>query len=356
MGTRTPFMRFSWQRYWWRHFGSAYQLAIGVLEDMKQQPVAIAPLMIGRDQNRAKGMLRCLSWIGGLGNADGERMDFIVPAGQEAELMPELLKVFSLLHQYWGMIWLGKMPEETATMPYVIEELEKIATGFAVRERLACHYVSLEGGWTEYEKRQSSRWRRNLKNRRNAYWDELGGKAGLAGKDMQVDMAIEKLALLHAMHWPEGVSNFLANETWPFHRAVAREWLLTGRAVMPYLALGDQMVAAAYGFVERGKFMLFQQGWDPAHKKISIGNLGIYQTFEYCLQHGVDVYDMLPGEYRYKSEWCPQKRYLVCLEAYAPESIMARSYQLMRKLERMFHSKQPGTSMTDAPATPGDGL
>jgi CelD/BcsL family acetyltransferase involved in cellulose biosynthesis len=93
----------------------------------------------------------------------------------------------------------------------------------------------------------------------------------------------------------------------------------------------QSIVAAAYGFVERGEFFLFQQGWDPAYARLSLGNLGIGWSLELCMRLGIRFYDMLPGDYRYKAEWCPDRRELVGIQAFARTSVLAAGYRLLRK-------------------------
>jgi CelD/BcsL family acetyltransferase involved in cellulose biosynthesis len=335
MASRSPFLRWDYVWSWWQHFGEKYHLAVGVLRDGDGEVVAIAPLMIGRDRTRAHGLLRCLSWIGGLG-VDGERMDFIVAEGREAELMPELIRVIDALAGEYEMIWLGKVPEDSPALPWVLSAMEDRGMAFSVPERLGCQYLDLPADWAAYEKLQSSRWRRNLRNRWGSFSEDLGGTAGLAGSDLPVEKAWSGLIRLHALQFAGGSSNFLRPKALAFHRDVALSLLASGRAVLPYLTVNGQMVAAAYGFLERGTFMLYQQGWDPELAKLSIGNLGIYQSLLTCFDQKVQVYDMLPGDYRYKAEWCPQRRYLVSLEAYATESMLAAGYRLARKVDRLF--------------------
>ena len=86
--------------------------------------------------------------------------------------------------------------------------------------------------------------------------------------------------------------------------------------------------------IKRNAFSLFQQGWDPEFKTLSIGNLAVHWSLETAAGLGLETYDMLSGDCRYKAEWCPELRQTLDLEAYNPESFRAQAFVVLRKLNR----------------------
>ena len=351
MQCSSPFVRWDWVSTWWRHFGAKHSLAVAVARRRADGSLCgIAPCMVGYSRDRGCGLLPCLTWISGMGPAQGERMDLIIPSGAEATVAPALLRCLRRLP--FKMLWLGKLPAESPSLPFIHTSLDATTTGVSEAERLCCHYMQLPQQWAELEQRQSSRWRRNLRNRKQAFAStEGGGSQGLAGQQLPLAESIETLASLHAQHWPTGVSNFLEPSAWAFHREIAQRWLATGRALMPLLLVAGRAVAATYGFIERGTFLLYQQGWDRQYARLSLGNLSVAWSIEHCMQQGLHSYDMLAGDYRYKSEWCPEVRQLVALEAFSPSSLLCAAYRGARQLSQGL-KRLHGSSGTLEPLVP----
>src|SRR6218665_2437098 len=83
--TCTPFLRWDWMRLWWAEFKTDFELVVVVVRDDVGVPLAIAPLTIGREHEGLRRHLRHLGFMSGFGFVQGERMDFLVPAGKEAK-------------------------------------------------------------------------------------------------------------------------------------------------------------------------------------------------------------------------------------------------------------------------------
>jgi|GEM_PF-1809843 len=124
MAIRSPFVRWDWMRLWWEECGAGAQLALAVLRDVEGIPQAIAPLMLARENDRARRHLVTLAFLGGFGPAHGERLDFIVPAGHEDELTPQLCRVFTLLRDECDLVRLSFLPQESPNTPHIFAALE----------------------------------------------------------------------------------------------------------------------------------------------------------------------------------------------------------------------------------------
>jgi CelD/BcsL family acetyltransferase involved in cellulose biosynthesis len=101
------------------------------------------------------------------------------------------------------------------------------------------------------------------------------------------------------------------------------------------LALDGKMVAGCYGFIEGNHFFHYQIGWDCQYAAFSMGNLAVKNCVELCIERGVREYEMLSGEYRYKSEWCPEARRLIDVEGYALGSPAAACFVGLRSIKRL---------------------
>ena len=336
MHVATPFLRWAWVRRWWEIFGRGKSLAIGVLRDPQGEPLAIAPCVLTAGHRPVRSWLKHLTWIGGMGRVLGERMDLIIPAGREAEMAPALLRLIDSLQDEWQAVWVPAVPVDSPNLPHYREALDRAGSNADVADVQPCRFTTLPADMKTLEAGRSSRWRRNLRNRWSTFIENHDGRRCLSGVDLPHDEAFDHLARLHRMHWPDGVSNFVRPDAWQFHRSMALEWLESGRAILSFLMSGDRVVAATYGLVERGRFSLFQQGWDTAYKHLSIGNLAVHWSLETAIARGLHTYDTLTGDCRYKAEWCPQLTHTLDLETFHPEVLRAHAFRVMRHARRAF--------------------
>jgi CelD/BcsL family acetyltransferase involved in cellulose biosynthesis len=334
MQVGTPFVRYDWCRSWWRHFGKGKSLAIAVLRQPDGEVVAIAPCVLTPGTPGVRRIMKHLTWMGGMGDVLVERMDFLVPNGREDELMAALLDFLPRLQGEWDAIWLPAIPSDSKNLPHLIEALGKVGNCDGIANIHPCRFTPIPTDWKAYEGARSSRWRRNLRNRWSTFLDEHQGRRCVSGVDMPHGEALDHLARLHHLQWPGDSSNFLRPAAWAFYRENALRWLEEERALLTFLMAGDRVVAAALGLIKRRAFSLFQQGWDPEYKSLSIGNLAVHWSLETAAGHGLETYDMLSGDCRYKAEWCPELRQTLDLEAYNPESLRAQVFLLLRHLNR----------------------
>lgn len=327
--TCTPFLRWDWMRLWWAEFYTDFELVIAVVRDESGVPLAIAPLTIGREYEGLGRYLRHLSFMSGFGLVQGERMDFLVPAGREAELTPILCQVFHQLDGEWDMVRLNKMPEESPNFPFIEQALERCAVGVSKAERFLCAYIELKGDWAEFEQGLTGKHRRKIRRRRDLL-EECHPHKGSVATAQDAEQRLDELADLHRVHFPDGISGFLAPRAWRFHRQLGLKWLASGLAMLPFIEIGAEMVCGIYGFVERDEFFFFQLGWKAEYAPFAMGHLGIRWGVESCMERKLRVFDLLPGAYRYKMEWAQSARYVVNLEAYPSGNVRATMFRSIR--------------------------
>ena len=332
--TRSPFLRWDWLSLWWEECRKEARLAVTVLRDAEGVPQAIAPLMLASEPDPARKHLVTLTFLGGFGDAHGERLDLIVPAGQEDELTPQLCRVFKLLRHECDNVRLNHLPEESPNTPHLLAVLREAFHHAGVLNRQVSRFIHLPATWEDYEARHNSNWRNLLRRRRKAFTGQHAGMATLAGERLPVAEAMKEFRVLHAMQWPAGVSSFTTDASWCFHQRLAARWMPQQRALMPLLEAGGAVIAALYGFIERDEFFQFQTGWSRSFASISPGKLAMRGSIDCSIQRGLRVYDMLPSDYEYKRQWCDGVRWLLDLEAFNPASWRATAFHALRTLRR----------------------
>lgn len=334
--TRTPFLRWDWVSLWWEECRGDARLAIGVLRDVEGVPQAIAPLMLAHETDRARRHLTTLTFLGGVGEAHGERFDLLIPAGREDELAPQLCQVFHQLRSQCDNVRLNHLPEESPNTPHLLAALRQDFIRTGVLNRHATRFISLPASWDEYEARHSNNWRSSMRRYRKQFTQQHAGRTSMAGEQVPHQQAYADLLRLHAMSFPDGVSTFTTPVAQRFHARLADRWLPSERAILPLLESHERVVTAIYGFMERGEFFQYQLGWDSELARLSPGKLAIRWCIECVIQRGAQVYDMLPGDHGYKLQWCDGERWLLDLEAHNPSSWRATAFHSLRAMSRLF--------------------
>lgn len=328
MATRSPFVRWDWMRLWREECGAGAQLAIGVLRDVEGVPRAIAPLMLARENDSARRHLVTLAFLGGFGDAHGERLDFIVPAGCEDDLAPRLCEVFALLCDECDIVRLSFLPQESGNTPHILAALERTFIRAGVLNRHPSRLITLPSTWEEIEARHSAGWRSNLRRRSKAF----------TSRHMQgwPERAFDELCRLHACHFPAEVSSFATAASLRFHRRLAELWMPQDRAIIPMLEHEGEVAAVMYGFIERGEFFQYQMGWDDSFSRLSPGRVMLRACILEAIHRGLHTFDMLAGEYEYKRQWSDATRWLLDLEAHSPSSWRATTFHALRSMRRRF--------------------
>jgi CelD/BcsL family acetyltransferase involved in cellulose biosynthesis len=332
--TPTPFLRWDWISLWWEQCRTEFSLTIAVIRNASGEPDAIAPLVIGHESDGARRHLRQLGFINGLGALQGERLDFIVRQGREAEFTPLLCEVLSLLRDEWDGVRLNKVPEESPNYPLLVEALHACGRGAAVLNRTECRFIQLPQMWSDYEKRQNGNWRRKMRKRWEVLMAESGAQLAVAGREMPAEAAMEEFLALHALHWPAEVSSFLREPALSLHKKLAAKWIPEGRAFLPCITVNDRLIAGIYGLACGEDLLQYQLGWNPEYARLGLGNLSMRWSVECAMHNGFRRYDMLPGDYEYKESWCHTSRYVVDLECFHPLRAKAAVFQVLRSLKR----------------------
>ncbi len=332
---RTPFMTWDWVSLRWQQQRSHCRLCVAVIDDPATgEPLAIAPLMIGRELTGARKTLRTLTFIGCLGEGPSQGMDFLVPQGRERELSPLLCQIFAKTSLRWDVIDLPTIHGESANLPIVREALSRFSCAGERQPSQTCYVMALPGSWDEQMAAWKSKERCIFRSKWRKVMDEHVGRALEGGQEVPAMTAFDQLWRLHGRRFEGDHSLFLNDESRSFHTALIQRWQPLGRIVLPLLEMGGTVVAARYGFAFEGKFWSFQAGYDPAFSQLSIGKLSLGWAVQCAIARGLKDIDHMPGGNGYKEEWSTHTRTVYHLEAWNAFSASSLLFRGLRAIKR----------------------
>lgn len=335
----TPFRTWDWSRLWWKHYRDRCQLRIGVLRDTKGSPVAIAPFVLGREESASRQHLRYLSLLGGLGEVVSEGLDFFVPAGQEATLIPAFAPLLKQTRSEWDLVDLPMLQEDSPSIPHLKKLIGITGHATARSEPQEDFILALPSTWDELLASLSG-------NRRSDYrskWKKLvarhAGRGLVIGQDMPVDVAFDDLVRLHRLRFSKEESSFLSPKAQAFHRDLAALWHPEGKLMITLIEADGRPASARYGLIFGGRYWDYQSGYDSQYSALSLGNLNVGWTAQCAMERGLTEYDHLAGDLPYKRVWSTRSRRLLHLESFNSRSPRSLVFRLARKAKRLVASR-----------------
>ncbi len=168
---------------------------------------------------------------------------------------------------------------------------------------------------------------------------------------------LDAMATLHQATWTaRGHSGAFANEaTARFHRQLVSQHFTTGTLQLLALRVGDEAIAYLYNFVHNGHVCNYQSGIDyaPRWSKSHPGLIAHALAIELNAKAGMDLYDFMFGDYRYKRQLSTQQAELHWLELQRPswKFRLENSLRMRVRAWRARRAQRPATnSAADQPA------
>lgn len=338
--TVTPFMRWDWVWRWWQAHQDSVQLTLCVAEECGEV-VAVAPFVIGREEKGSRRGLRQLTLMAGVGDAQGERMNLMIPAARVPDLAPLLLERLEELRGQWDAVRWNRLPAESATVPHLQRALERLTTGFGVLNRTSCRFLNLDFPvWEDVIGSRSRKWRAQYRKIKAQLPEQYGVTFHTGTESPTGEDAVEALFRLHAQQFQGQDSHFLRERALKVHRELIPLWQKAGRSELCYLVADGQIVSMVHLLREGTEVFAFQVGRDPSFPGRSIGTAAWDWAMEHAYRTGAKSVDFLAGDFEYKRRWTEETRTVLDLEGYAPWSWRARVFLLLRRFRRALTKSQ----------------
>jgi hypothetical protein len=339
--TVSPFLRWDWVWRWWLAHEDTYRLALCVVEE-HGAVVAIAPFVIGQEDQGSRRGLRQLALIAGIGDAQGERMNLMIPADRVEELAPLMLERLGELQGEWDAVRFNRLPAESAILPHLRWALERLTVGFGVLNSTPCRFLNLDFPvWEDVVNSRSRKWRAQYRKIKTQLPEQYGvtfhtGSVSPTGED-----AVEALFRLHALQFEGQGSFFIRERALKVHRELIPLWQKSGQSELCYLVSGGKIVSMVHLLREGTEAYGFQVGRDPAFEGRSAGTAAWDWAIEQAYRTGAKSVDFLAGDFEYKRRWTDDTRTVLDLEGYAPGSWRAQVFLGLRRFRRWMVGKKP---------------
>lgn len=124
---------------------------------------------------------------------------------------------------------------------------------------------------------------------------------------------LDKLSKLHQQNWTgRGTySGFSSPHFLAFHRSLVRRAFPQGMVQLLHVVVGEQTIGMLYNFIWRGKVSYYASALQYSEdNRLKPGFVTHACAIHYCLEQGLDEYDFLAGDQRYKKSMATDSRQL----------------------------------------------
>jgi CelD/BcsL family acetyltransferase involved in cellulose biosynthesis len=353
------FLSWDWQRLWWKHYGDDRELCI-VVARMGRQVVGLLPLYVERHR-RAGGLFeaRKLRQIGVGGDTSPDDLGGLFVPEHEREATHAIVRYLARECRKWDMLDWSDLAPGTPLADTLQTELR--AEGLRVNcvRSDPITFGRLPGCWDAY-RRSLSRNRREVMSRKRRKFEALAGACcRLIEGPTEVDAAFDRLAELHRLRWSSRTERpaFSTAQYMGFHRELMRALVPHGRLCLLELELGGRSIAMLYGLRYKGRFCLFQTGFDPAYAQHSPGDVLMGYAVELAIGQGHDIFDMLKGDHEYKRHFFQDSRQNLEIRAFRRGLVDTsyRLHELLGRLRSALHEGRAAQAARHGPVVSGSG-
>jgi len=332
------FNSWEWLYAWWGEYRRSAPLRI-VLVRQGEVLCGILPVYIDSVRLLRVVPVRILRFIGVGGDTAPDDLDALLDPAHANEAARVLVSaICQELEGEWDVLALSDMAEDSVLRQVLSGVFDNGMVKKGVSASIA--YLTLPKSWDSYLEGLHRDRRYTLRQTRRRILSQPESRLFVWDDAARLDEAIDRLVALHLLRWRDRGEEhaFSTREYINFHRRVMHAFQTKGWLRLYCLEVGGVIIAMYYCYRFRNHIYYFQGGFDPAFSKSRPGLVLMGAAIEHAIGEGNEVFDMLRGEYEYKTQWAKQRRSTHYCTAYHL-SIPALLYRLRREwLPALKHS------------------
>ena len=282
----TVFETPAWHSIWWEEFSGEGSLHI-VAGRENNRLVGIAPFMFNGSEK--------LMFVGDTDLWDYHKV--IVESSKMEEFFPPLLDYINQLD--WSVMDLSSLQETSNTYQGMLAMVKKAELEFDINREDVSPGIQLPATWDDYLAHLSKKNRhelrrkiRKLENQASFKWFSVDGKSS---SDGALD---DFFSLMRDSRHDKAM--FLTAERERFFRRIALATGEAGYLKLFFMEIGGERVAAAWCFDMGNVRYLYNSGFNPEFGHLSVGLLLKAFCLKDAIETGMDYFDFLRGDERYK--------------------------------------------------------
>ena len=319
------FLSHHWMAEWWERWGASHELFVVTVRESGGRLVAVAPFCVRQPKLSWLGF-RTLSFMASTGGLASDHLNILVEPGAEAAAIPEIVRAVRGGREHWDYI---ELADADASSP-VFTQLRQGFRDMGLRERIIQRpprpYIKLPSSFDGYLRGLAHRVRKNFRRSLRSL-EKVGPVQLLCFTDnLEIQARFNDLLRLHHQRLDQlgKVSCFLEPSVLAFHWGLLKRMASRLWPRLYVLQVGNETVAALYGFSICRRFSFYQSGMNPAWSEFSVGMLMLGKIIEQIIESGHREFDFLRGASPYKLHWAKDSRASVTVR-YSDQRMKSRA-------------------------------
>jgi CelD/BcsL family acetyltransferase involved in cellulose biosynthesis len=306
---RVYFLRWGWNRAWWRAFKPAgSRLFIITCRDEEGRLAGLAPFYVAQRRTAGIPHVREVMFLGtGIYAQTSEYLDLIARRGDEKEVAESVVRYLSGSRE-WDRLWMNEIPAASTIFPYLHKALgDETQVNFCN----CSYYIDTTSGWDAFSKQVSKTIRKNAFRLTRRLFESHDCRFQRIERVEELEPAMDALVRLHQARWTSKgePGSFSIAGPEQLLREAAQLALADGRLRLWMLEIDGRVAAARLAFLDNGIVHDFQGGFDPVYAKHSLGSIMVGLCIKDCIEdREVREYDFMGGTPGYKELWSKSRR------------------------------------------------
>jgi CelD/BcsL family acetyltransferase involved in cellulose biosynthesis len=296
-----PFVRPGWVDAWSQAFGDGREIHV---------------LTAHRDGKPA-GMLPVVTRRGALTSPTNWHTPAFGPVAADAGIAGELAA--AAVERAGGRLDLSFLDPGDPFAHAVLDAARRRGRLVIARPVLRSPYVRLTGDFESYAATRPAKLRREIGRRRRRLAEHGAVEVTFTDGREDLQRLLDEGLAVEGSGWKTQQGTAISQDpaTERFYRdvaawAAARGWLDLG-----FVRVGGRAVAFSYAIVLHRTVHVVKVGFDPAFARYAVGTLLTSEAIERAFGRGMEVYDFLGAEDRYKLDWTDEVRERIRVQAFS---------------------------------------
>src|SRR3989344_7303272 len=327
------FSSWEWQYHWWLHYGKCRALRLLVVRNDRDEILGILPLYIQSVTFLRFVPLSMLRLVGTGGDTSPGYMGPLLEPATEQDTCLSLSQFILEKLNGWDALDFTDMPGDSVFAKTLADQAGRIGLRYDNHAISSIPIIRLPATWEDYLSSLHRDQRYRVRKMRRKIIEAFTVKFHVWESHDRLDEVIDSLIALHHLRWQQHVkqsSAFASPAYISFHRDTIKACFRRGWIRIYCLTLNDRIAAIYYCYRFRNEIFYFQSGFDPAFEDYVPGQVLLGYAVEDAINEGNKVFDLLKGQYRYKTEWANDSRKTRDLSAYHA-NFRTKLYLIRRK-------------------------
>jgi CelD/BcsL family acetyltransferase involved in cellulose biosynthesis len=301
------FRSWQWVEAWWRTMDGRFELHILVVRDASGALAGIAPFYRGTIRLCGVINYRMLRLMGDAPTG-AEYSDWLLREDCEQQAARAIASSLVADHS-WDFLWMPLMSGWSGSRSVLQDACQSAGLDFA-SHATDFSAINLPGQYSAYEESLSKNKRSELRRRKRAVFEDLGGELVHCQSQDDLPMFLNALFELHESRW-SSLGKRGAFERKPlerrFYETFAPIALQQGWLRITAIRIAGSFKAVEIGYVYNGQYLALQGGFDPTSAP-GLGNALLARLIEKLIAEGVHTFDFLCTSANYKQQFGAKTR------------------------------------------------